>query len=396
MAKLEQHKLDCVRWLGADFESVHRWLDEYMRTAGAQHRKFRHHREGILEAGSLFGGHAGLAAAIHVLRDCRNIPKMQDYADGTVDALGLQTRWPITAHIRYPEEAFLALVNNQLNGPFGVLLWAFIGNEIPLLLNNNTKLTPDEIAKALDGEWKLAVSHRNTLPPFESSDTVKQIPDGPVKGYFDQISQTPLFRQLMTQFGGLGFGYVSTQSLVTPLALIDCEYVEQLRAELPDNDELSIAKFCAPEVVAVPIKAGVEQPGRTVSFVSSHQTMTVGGIQVEQIADGGIQIKYLVTNAATMVIVSRVGNRLYLRSGIHRAYLLASLGMKDIPCIAVTENQITPLASGYPSFSPAALAQPRPPLFSDYFDAKLSLTARLQRMNKVIRITAEEFLVPVD
>jgi hypothetical protein len=388
--------LDCVHWLGADFENVHRWLDEFMQTAGPYHRKFRHHREGILEAERLFGRYADWAATIHVLRDCRNIPRMQDYADGTVDALGLQTRWPITAHIRYPEEAFLALVNNQINGPFGVLLWAFIGNEIPLLLNTHTKLTPDEIAKVLEGEWKLAVSHKNTLPPFESSDTVKQIPDGPVKGYFGQISQSPLLGQLMTQFGGLGFGYVSTQSLVAPLALIDCEYVEQLRAELSETDELSIAKFCAPEVVTVPIKAGVELPGRTVNFVSTQKTMTVGGMQVEQVPGGGAQVRYLVTNAATFVIVSRVGNRLYLRSGVHRAYLLASLGIKDIPCIIVTENQIPTLAGGYPAFSPSALAQPRPPLFSDYFDEKLSLTARLQRMNKIIRITAEEFLVPVD
>jgi len=39
LAKLEQHKLDCMRWLGVDFENVHRWLDEFMRTAGPQHDK---------------------------------------------------------------------------------------------------------------------------------------------------------------------------------------------------------------------------------------------------------------------------------------------------------------------------------------------------------------------
>jgi hypothetical protein len=217
-----------------------------------------------------------------------------------------------------------------------------------------------------------------------------------VKRYFEHISQQSLFAQLMTQFEGLSFGYVSTEDLVAPLALIDCEYVEQLRAELVDKDELSIAKFVAPEIVNVQIKAGVEAPGRTVNFVSPHKTMTVTGVQVQQIPGAGVQIGYLVTNAATFIIVSRVGERLYLRSGSHRAYLLATLGLREIPCIVVNETQIPVLAGGYPAFSPSVLSQPRPPLFRDYFDESLSLTSRLQRMNKVIRITAEEFLVPVD
>lgn len=395
MATLEQHKRDCVHWLGVDFENVHIWLDEYMRVAGPQHRKFRHHREGIREASHLFGKFADWAATIHILRDCRNIPKMQDYADGTVDALGLQKQWPVTAHIRYPEEAFLALVNNQINGPFGILLWAFIGNELPAILNTNTKVTSDEIANLI-GPWQTAVSHKNTLPPFVSESIVKPIPDGPVKAYLQELSEKHLFTEVAALSGGLSFGYVSTRDLVAVLALVDCEFVEQLRAELVDKDPLSVAKFAIPETVNIPIKAGVEAPGRTANFVSPQKTMTLGSMQVEHVPNEGVQVRYMVTNAATFIVVSRVGNRLFLRSGTHRAYLLASLGIHDIPCIIVNENQIPLLAGGYPAFSPAALSQPRPPLFVDYFDESLAMTSRLQRMNKVIRITAEEFLVPVD
>jgi hypothetical protein len=74
MASLQQHMKDCEHFLGAPFEEVNRWLDEFMPKVGANHRRFRHHREGIKEAGRLFGEAGAKAAIVHILRDCRNIP----------------------------------------------------------------------------------------------------------------------------------------------------------------------------------------------------------------------------------------------------------------------------------------------------------------------------------
>lgn len=63
-------------------------------------------REGIKEAEKLFGLRGRRAATVHILRDCRNIPRERDYEDGTVDKLGLIAKWPVTVYIRYPEDAF--------------------------------------------------------------------------------------------------------------------------------------------------------------------------------------------------------------------------------------------------------------------------------------------------
>ena len=395
MPPLAQHKRDCLHWLGADFENIHVWLDEYMSTAGAKHRKFRHHREGIAQARKLFGPRADLAATIHILRDCRNIPKMQDYEDGTVDALGLRAKWPVTAYIRYPEEAFLALVDNQLNGPFGTLLWAFVGNEIAGLLNTYTKSDNAKIAELLK-EWQSAVNHKNNLPAWHSDQATRPAGDGEVNEYFKAFTAQPLFNLMLQQFGGVSFGYVPIEKLVATLAIIDFEFIEQLRPELVGTDDLSVAKFCVPEVMATPVKAAVDAIGRSAIFVSPQKTLTVAGMHAQEIPGGSGQVSYVISNAATFVVVSKVGDRLFIRSGSHRAYLLASMGVKEIPCMIVNENQIPTLAGGYVAFSPAALTLPRPPLFTDYFDDKLSLTTRLQRMNKVIRITCEEFMIPVD
>jgi hypothetical protein len=106
MANLEQHKKDCFSWLGAEFEGVHKWLDEFFTVYGPEHRKIRHHREGVEQARAKFGDQGADAAIIHILRDCRNVPKEEDYATGVVDKLGLRREWPVAAYINYTEEAF--------------------------------------------------------------------------------------------------------------------------------------------------------------------------------------------------------------------------------------------------------------------------------------------------
>jgi hypothetical protein len=189
---------------------------------------------------------------------------------------------------------------------------------------------------------------------------------------------------------------VPIEFLISPLAMIDYEYVEELRAELRGNDDLSVAKFVFPEMIGVPVRVAVDPSGRTATFVSSSKTLVIGGMQVRQTSIGSVEVKYQVANAASVLVVSRIGNRLYLRSGVHRSFLLASMGIKELPCLLVTEDQVPVLAGGYPAFTPAVLTQPRPPLLMDFFSDSLSLTAPLIRTQKVIRITAEDYLIPVD
>src|ERR1700733_4453620 len=115
MAPLSQHMQDCRRLVGYDCEDVNRWVDAFFSEFGPNHRFKRHHREGVQEAEALFGERGKRAAIVHILRDCRNIPRRKDYEDGTVDRLGLIAKWPVTAYIRYPDDAFERLAMFSLN-----------------------------------------------------------------------------------------------------------------------------------------------------------------------------------------------------------------------------------------------------------------------------------------
>lgn len=58
---------------GQRYEGVHRWLDEfaskYSRSEKYKHRKFRHHKEGVEEARTVFGDIGALVAEQHIRLD---------------------------------------------------------------------------------------------------------------------------------------------------------------------------------------------------------------------------------------------------------------------------------------------------------------------------------------
>lgn len=166
MASLAQHNNDCLKFLGEPFENVNRWVDEYFAQYGPTHRRFRHHREGIEEARALFGDRGATAAAIHILRDCRQIPQKKDYELGWVDALGLKQNWSTAAYIKYSQEDFESLVE-QLLKPSGLVLWSFIDPpSVQVLLTSLTRLDSREI-EALAPVWQKAAAKRDSLSPIE-------------------------------------------------------------------------------------------------------------------------------------------------------------------------------------------------------------------------------------
>lgn len=202
---------------------------------------------------------------------------------------------------------------------------------------------------------------------------------------------------LFAQFPDARFAMVPVQQLITPLVLIDYEYVEELKATLTGNEPRDIADFALPRKLEIKTKAAIDPLGRYVHFISAEKTLAITPFQVAQIAGGGgYEIKAAVVGTPQLILVSHFAGRLFLRSGVHRAYLLASLGIKEIPCLLRDEDEIPLVAGIYPSFAPHILALPRPPLLMDAFDPTLTLSVPIVRTSKIIRLSAEEIILPVE
>lgn len=396
MASFDQHAKDCQRFLGDRCEPVNIWIDEYFRTHGPYHRKFRHHWEGVREAGAKFGQVGYDAAVVHILRDCRNIPYRDDYDSGRVDALGLQKNWPVTAYIKYEDQDFETLVMNNLLGTTGTVLWAFINPHVlPQLLVGMSRLTPPDIEHVLPKHAE-AVTGLNTLQPIEPAALPQRSLSPKLADYFGRISNSPMMGQLKQIFPMADLAYVRIQDLISPLVYIDHEYVEELRPELASLDDDDVAKFALPETANLPVKAVLDPTMRNVHFISINKTLSIGPAQVVN-TGGGVEVRFFVGANLSAITVSKFQDRLILRNGIHRAYVLARLGVTEIPCIFSPEDTLPNLMmTAYPAFIPQTFLLPRPPMLLDFFNEQLCLQVPLQKTRKVVKISAEETILPVD
>jgi hypothetical protein len=394
MASFEQHAKDCERFLGDRCEAVNLWIDEYFKTQGPYHRKVRHHWEGIREAGAKFGELAYYGAVVHVLRDCRNIPNREDYETGRADPLGLLKSWPTEAYIKYEDQDFETLVMNNILGSTGVALWAFIDpGTLPQFLLGLSRLTPPEIEQLLSKQPE-AFAAAKALPPLAPASLPSRHVSQKLSDYLE--TWAPLITNMRQAFPRAELAYVSVKDLVSPLVYVDHEYLDELRPELASLDEVDVARFALPQMINMPVRASIDPTLRSVHFVSSNRTMTVGPAQVVS-AEGGVEVRFFVGAHSSAITVTKIRDRLILQTGIHRAYLLAKLGVTEIPCILKPEEGFQSFAvTAYPVFVPQTLLQPRPPILLDYLDDKLGVQIPLQRTRRVIRVSAEESILPID
>jgi hypothetical protein len=395
MAPLHQHMADCQRFLGSPHEDVHRWIDEFSATVGPTHRRLRHHWEGVRQAERLFGTDGARAAVVHILRDCRNVPSVDDYNSGVADALGLKSTWPVSAYIHYTEEAFSALVKYTLEGPMAVVLWAFFRTEADLvnLLRGLSRLSESQQKEYLQN-WEKVNSRCNEmskdpLPPASFRDA-----EGPTREYFEET--TKIVAGFSQQLGGARFVMAPVEQLITPLTLIDYEYVEQLKATLVGTEPRDVAAFAFPREFPVNAKIAMDPSGRAINFISAEKSVVLSPLTLKEIPGVGFEVKATITGTPQLIFVHHVAGRLYLLAGVHRAYLLASLGIKEIPCVLLESDRIPLITGAYPSFAPHILALPRPPLLMDTFDPSLTLLIPSVRTSKIIRISTEDLILPVD
>jgi len=89
MAHFNQHCRDCKNLLGDPCENVNRWIDELFKTKGPNHRRIRHHWNGVWEAFRLFGEIGARAAIVHIVRDCGAVPNERWFDREDANALGI-------------------------------------------------------------------------------------------------------------------------------------------------------------------------------------------------------------------------------------------------------------------------------------------------------------------
>ncbi len=92
MSSRKEHCQDCIDKLGKPFEEVHKWLDEkscYNGKLNINHRRYRHHNEGVEQIRNMYGDDAAKAAELHIILDFGYIPTKEEIEDFYPDELDL-------------------------------------------------------------------------------------------------------------------------------------------------------------------------------------------------------------------------------------------------------------------------------------------------------------------
>jgi len=284
----------------------------------------------------------------------------------------------------------------SLNGPEAILNLAFFRSEQDLiqLLATQIGSGSEDRKDAILSRWHASTDAREKLPPLHTS--VAQPLTERQEKLAAELSNLPLFHSIRQQFSSASIGLIDASSLINPLVWVDLEYVEELRAELTGLDELDTLNFAIPRQIRIETRLAIDANGTGISVVSKQKLFAVTPPIINQIPDAGFSVTFNVIGTPQLILVSRVNGRFYLRNGIHRAYLLLSAGIKDIPAVIVDEETLRPFATAYPAFTAEILQMQRPPLIADLLNEELIATIPIQRTQKVVRITTEEMILPVD
>ena len=390
-----QHAADCRQLLGDNFGYVHAWMDSCFREFGPLHRKVRHHAEGVHEAFLLFGQAGARAALVHILRDCLHLPRRSDYELQSVDPLGIPSYMSIADIVGFGEESFMNLAKQHLglDQTADILIWGWLDqkDQIDQLLEVVTK-DSSLYLKDVNERWD-KVKEGISSSSFISSATDARYVDS---DYADEVSDFAQVRTALEQrHGTVRFGFVKTTALINPLMIVDTEFAEFLRDELPDAEsEASSVLFAFPPKVNVRVQALSDS--RSATVITRFHQFSLSDVGSEIVDGSGIEVRFTVSPIPQLIIVTECEGRFYLKAGMHRALVLAQAGYVEIPCFVICEDNAPAVSGPYPTYSQQVLKQKRPPLLLDALEQSFTSRIKYRRTNRVLRIAAEDFFIPVE
>jgi hypothetical protein len=172
------------------------------------------------------------------------------------------------------------------------------------------------------------------------------------------------------------------------------------------EDPVSLFSFCLPETTSATMLTGsIDQDQKGLTFSSLNPNLRVGNFLVTDVelsaAPGAPSRKekfagFAINFGARFVQIAEYNERWFVRDGYHRTYGLLCRGVYKIPCIFIRARTFQELGAAAPGFLPyEILFGERPPMLTDFLDDAVCVSANQKATRKVIRVTAEEFVVEV-
>ena len=218
------------------------------------------------------------------------------------------------------------------------------------------------------------------------------------------LVETPSFRHSFDTVP-VAFGMVELDKLVVSQYCITQALIDQLRAShVPPMSNARLAGLCLPLLAAnADFKLVYRDDGEFVFAASAHDmrflgASILGSTLVDLMRVDGLSMQghpqavvaLGVGYSSNVMNAVRLGNRLVLNNGHHRAYALRAMGFTHAPCViqvCASHEELTLAATTeIVDNSDLYFDSPRPPLLRDFDNPALThniTTARLQRQLRI-------------
>jgi hypothetical protein len=244
--------------------------------------------------------------------------------------------------------------------------------------------------------WERARVAYEALPVHDEVPPLLQDLPPDTREELDAISSTPVFQQ---HFGRRehSFQLVEVDRLVAFQQFVDTQFsTELIDAELGQSTLLDKVRFCLPRQFTADLSMSPTlDPGNlSLTLASLRRNVNVTGFEVAHEPDQPIKIAFTVSVGANWVQVAEFEGRFFLKNGYHRVWVLRHRGDEFVPAIVTKARSLEDVGAGPGFFPPALILSDRPPLFRHFFQDELAPELRLKSTMKVIRFTAQEFVLP--
>jgi hypothetical protein len=267
------------------------------------------------------------------------------------------------------------------------LLAHLSADEALVLVRQRLGPPPDE--GALRAWWDAAQIRKATRPDTWSTPIERDVPVG-CEDYVTEVKAIP-------QAAAIGLRPWAFK-IVDLRRVVGFQIgVHEPRIRVPDGlaaDPCSLLRF----TISKPQKrtlAVAEGPGENeLTIAAASVNLRVVG-QLKADVPMGPAFGFVIGGGLPWLQVVAFNGRHVLRDGYHRAVGLLRAGIFDVPVARIEGEQLADLGIRPGFFAPDLVLGSQPPLLTDFLDDGLSQEGEVRSEIKVIRITAQQFSVPV-
>jgi hypothetical protein len=247
--------------------------------------------------------------------------------------------------------------------------------------------------------WERYRAADDSRPPIEVKSPVRELPSA----YETLASEFQRRADVIQAFAPHQWSVAAidlTVPILTFQSLVHTDDATQRVAGINIHDPHALFNACLPEPERVELPGGFDPSQNAFTVSSLNPNLRIASFELVDAAQPAGVVKriagFTLSLGSSHIQVAEYSGRWMIRDGYHRLCGLIALGATIVPCIHIKARTFEETGAARPGFfGYEVLYSDRPPQLTDFLDERLSLEVTTAAVRKVVRIRAEEFVVPV-